>query len=126
MALGGGSMALGGGSLALGGGSMALGGGSLALGGGSMTLGGGSMAQQNEGMAPRPAKNASRGGTLDMPNSEHGHFGACHIGTSTIRDRTTSLFQVTMYSQFARKVGPSPNSALICYYFIHSVYHCLG
>ena len=30
-------------------------------------------------------------------------------------DCTTVLFQVTMYRQFARKVGPSANSALISY-----------
>ena len=39
--------------------------------------------------------------------SEHSHFGTCHIGTSTIRDCTTALFQVTMYRQFTRKVGTS-------------------
>ena len=50
--------------------------------------------------------------------SEHCHFGICHIGTSTIRDCTTSLFQVTMYRQFARKVGTSANSALIRYYLL--------
>ena len=50
-------------------------------------------------------------------NSAHSHFGTCpsrnisthfgtwHIGTSTIRDCTTVLFQVTMYRQFARKGG---------------------
>ena len=48
--------------------------------------------------------------------SEHSHFGTCHIGTSTIRDCTTALFQVTMYRQLARKVGTSVNSALIRYY----------
>ena len=31
------------------------------------------------------------------PNvSEHSHFGTCHIGTSTIRDCTTALFQVKL------------------------------
>ena len=30
----------------------------------------------------------------------------------------TALFQVTMYRQFARKVGTSANSALICYYLL--------
>ena len=45
----------------------------------------------------------------DMPNSGHSHFGTCHIETSTIRDCTTALFQVTMYRQFALKVGPSAN-----------------
>ena len=50
--------------------------------------------------------------------SEHSHFGISHIGTSTIRDCTTALFQVTMYRQFARKVGTSANSALICYYLL--------
>ena len=39
--------------------------------------------------------------------SEHSHFVTCHIGKSTIRDCTTALFQVTMYRQFARKVGTS-------------------
>ena len=39
--------------------------------------------------------------------SEHSNFGTCHIGTSTIRDCTTALFQVTKYRQFARKVGTS-------------------
>ena len=29
-----------------------------------------------------------------MPNSVHSHFGTCHIGTSTILDCTTALFQV--------------------------------
>ena len=48
--------------------------------------------------------------------SEDSHFGTFHIGTSTIRDCTTALFQVTMYRQFARKVGTSANSALIRYY----------
>ena len=47
-----------------------------------------------------------------MLNWEHSHFETCHIGTSTIRDCTTALFQVTMYRQFARKVGPGANSAL--------------
>ena len=47
--------------------------------------------------------------------SEDSNFGTCHIGTSRIRDCTTALFQVTMYRQFARKVGTSANSALICY-----------
>ena len=37
--------------------------------------------------------------------SEDSHFGTFHIGTSTIRDCTTALFQVTMYRQFARKVS---------------------
>ena len=31
-------------------------------------------------------------------------------------DCSTALFQVTMYRQFARKVGTSANSALIRYY----------
>ena len=31
-------------------------------------------------------------------------------------DLSTALFHVTMYRQFARKVGISANSALICYY----------
>ena len=31
-------------------------------------------------------------------------------------DFSTTLFHVTMYRQFARKVGTSANSALICYY----------
>ena len=44
--------------------------------------------------------------------SEHSHFGTCHIGTSTIRDCTTALIQVTMYRQFARKVGTSANKAV--------------
>ena len=48
--------------------------------------------------------------------SEYSHFGTFHIGTSTIRDCTTALFQVTMYRQFARKVGTSANLALIRYY----------
>ena len=48
--------------------------------------------------------------------SEHSNFGTCHIGTSTIRDCTTALVKVAMYRQFARKVGTSANSALICYY----------
>ena len=47
--------------------------------------------------------------------SEHSHFGICHIGPSTIRDCTTALDQVTMYRQFAGKVGTSANSALIRY-----------
>ena len=47
--------------------------------------------------------------------SGHSHFGTCHIGTSTIRDCITVLFQVTMYRQFARKVGQSANLALIRY-----------
>ena len=42
-----------------------------------------------------------------MRNSEHGYFGTCHIGTSTKRDCTTALFQVTMYMQFAWKVVSS-------------------
>ena len=50
--------------------------------------------------------------------SEDNHFGTFHIGTSTIRDCTTALFQVTMYRQFARKVGTKTNSALIRYYFL--------
>ena len=49
--------------------------------------------------------------------SEHSHFGTFHTGTGTIRDCTTALFQVTIYRQFARKVGTSANSALIRYYF---------
>ena len=49
--------------------------------------------------------------------SKHCHFGTCHIATSTIRDCTTALFHVTMYRQFARKVGTSTNSALIRYCF---------
>ena len=40
--------------------------------------------------------------------SEHSHFGISHIGTSTIRDCTTALFQVTMYRQFERKVDSRP------------------
>ena len=43
------------------------------------------------------------------------HFGTCHIGTSMVRDCITVLSQVTMYRQFARKVGPSANAALIRY-----------
>ena len=35
--------------------------------------------------------------------SEHSDFETYHIGTSTIRDCTTALFQVTVYRQFARK-----------------------
>ena len=31
-------------------------------------------------------------------------------------DLSTALFHVTMYRQFARKVGTSTNSAGICYY----------
>ena len=31
-------------------------------------------------------------------------------------DCSTALFHVTVYRQFARKVGTSANSALICYY----------
>ena len=31
-------------------------------------------------------------------------------------DVSTTLFHVSMYRQFARKVGTSANSALICYY----------
>ena len=50
--------------------------------------------------------------------SEHSHFGTFHIGTSMVRDCTTTLFQVTMSRQFARKVGPSTNSALIRYYLL--------
>ena len=50
--------------------------------------------------------------------SEDSNFGTYHIGTSTIRDCTTALFQVTMYRQFARKVGTSTNSALIHYYLL--------
>ena len=57
--------------------------------------------------------------------SEHSHFGTCHIGTSMIRDRTTALFQVTMYKQFARKVGTSANSALICNYLLR-LKNCLA
>ena len=41
-----------------------------------------------------------------------------HIGTSMIRDCTTALFLVTMYRQFARKVGTSANSALMRYYLL--------
>ena len=51
-------------------------------------------------------------GTPDV--SEHSHFGT-YIGTSTIWDCTTALFQVPMYRQFARKVGTSTNSAIIRY-----------
>ena len=47
--------------------------------------------------------------------SENSYFGTFHIGTSTIRDCT---FQVTMYRQFARKVGTSANLALIRYYLL--------
>ena len=43
----------------------------------------------------------------DTPNSEHIHFGNCHIGTSI-----TVIFQVTMYMHFAREVGPSANSVI--------------
>ena len=50
--------------------------------------------------------------------SEDSNFGTCHIGTSTIRDCTTAPFQVTMYRQFARKVGAGANSALIRYYLL--------
>ena len=50
--------------------------------------------------------------------SQHSDFGTCHIGTSTIRDCTTALFQVTMYRQFAWKVGTSANSALIRYHLL--------
>ena len=39
--------------------------------------------------------------------SEHSNF-----------DCTTALFQVTMYRQFARKVGTRANSALIRYYLL--------
>ena len=45
--------------------------------------------------------------------SEPSHFETCHIGTSTIRDCATALFQITMYRQFARKVGTSAKSTLI-------------
>ena len=48
--------------------------------------------------------------------SEDSNFGIYHIGTSTIWDCTTALFQVTIYRQFERKVGTSANSALIRYY----------
>ena len=34
-------------------------------------------------------------------------------------DLSTALFHVTMYRQFARKVGTSANSALIRYYLPH-------
>ena len=45
--------------------------------------------------------------------SGHDHFGTqslrdlSYIETSTIRDCITVLFQVAMYRQFARKVGPT-------------------
>ena len=55
-------------------------------------------------------------GAPDVSEHTCSHFGTCHIGSSTIRDCTTALFQVTMYMQFARKVGTSANSALIRYY----------
>ena len=45
--------------------------------------------------------------------SEDSQFGTFHFGTSTIRDCTTAICQVTMYRQFARKVGTRANSSLI-------------
>ena len=57
--------------------------------------------------------------TLAPGLSRAGRFGTCHhIGTSMIRDCTTTPFQFTMYRQFARKVGTSANSALIRYYLL--------
>ena len=47
--------------------------------------------------------------------SEDSTFRTCHIGTGMIRDCTTALIQVTMYMQFARKVGTRASSALIRY-----------
>ena len=47
--------------------------------------------------------------------SEDSHFETFHIGTSTIRNCTTALFQVTMYT---RKVSASANSTLIRYYLL--------
>ena len=50
-----------------------------------------------------------------MSNLEHSHFGTFPVWTVLIQDCITVLFQVTVYRQFARKVGPSANSALIRY-----------
>ena len=47
----------------------------------------------------------------DMTTSVHSHFGISHISRQA-RFRTV-LFQVTMYRQFARKVGPSANTTFV-------------
>ena len=48
--------------------------------------------------------------------SGHAQFGTKSLGDLSYPDRITVLFQVTMYMQFAWKVGASANSVLIRYY----------